>query len=529
MKNILCLFVLWPTLILAQEIQPDLHLKKATVYLKSAELTSVSNLALPKGQSKVVFSQLSSNINPNSVHIRGLKDVQLISVDYHIDFLSETNKPQKLKTLEALYESKKLAQAKIQSRQEGLEAEKSLLEANRASGAANSSVTLGTLKQKATYYRERFAELHVQLYQIQQKTKKLEAELDKLQKEIDKFRFQHAKQFGEIVLLFQSSEAKQLDLSLTYVVNNAGWYPTYSINMSSTSAPLQIDYKAQVYQKTGNDWEDVQLTLSTGKPFVNAQKPTVEPYYLHFEQPVSKGYFRKINGIATSEVAVQSPSMMDRQNARHSAAVVKKLEKLTATEFRLPGTYSIPSLAEGKSLVISQITAPAKYEYYAAPLLSAHVFLIAEVEQWASYDFLPGKANVYANNTYVGRTQITSAETDATKTISLSVVPSVVVERERVDNHKAQSFLGNTRIVNRHYKISLKNTRSEAVTVVVQDRIPYSQNEQIKVENKKYGNANYDEQTGILTWTIKLRPNASETVEFRYEIRYPKGKKVNLN
>ncbi len=113
--------------------------------------------------------------------------------------------------------------------------------------------------------------------------------------------------------------------------------------------------------------------------------------------------------------------------------------------------------------------------------------------------------------------------------LSLGVDPSISVERKQINNKKDKSFFGGTRIVNRNYEIKLKNNRNSTVKIYLEDRIPISQNDEIKVEEQEYGKASYDEKTGLLSWDFSLLSKESKTFMFSYEVRYPKKREVNLN
>ena len=74
------------------------------------------------------------------------------------------------------------------------------------------------------------------------------------------------------------------------MVTDAGWVPNYDIKSEKLNAPLNLAYKANVYQNTGQDWDNVNVTLSTGNPAYNISKPNLETQFLNF---TSRNYHRK--------------------------------------------------------------------------------------------------------------------------------------------------------------------------------------------------------------------------------------------
>jgi uncharacterized protein (TIGR02231 family) len=205
-----------------------------------------------------------------------------------------------------------------------------------------------------------------------------------------------------------------------------------------------------------------------------------------------------------------------------------KLDGLTTTRFEIKKNYSIPSDGDVTVIEVDTFKIPATYEYFAAPLLNQNVFLTASIKDWAQYSLLPGEANIYLEGSFSGKTFIDPLATTEALTVSLGVDPNVVVEREQLDNFKATSFIGSQRIVANKYEIKIKNNKATSINLKLVDRIPKSQNKEIKVDDIETGDADYDKETGLLKWTLSIAPNSPIEKRFSYELRYPKSKRINL-
>jgi hypothetical protein len=129
---------------------------------------------------------------------------------------------------------------------------------------------------------------------------------------------------------------------------------------------------------------------------------------------------------------------------------------------------------------------------------------------------------------YSGKTNINPQSTTETLTISLGVDPNVVVKRTQPKDYKKNTFIGSNKIISKHYETELKNNKSSAIDLVLYDRIPISQKNEIKIDNIETGTSNYDNKKGILKWTLKLNANVKKTFKFYYSVKYPKYKRVNL-
>lgn len=197
--------------------------------------------------------------------------------------------------------------------------------------------------------------------------------------------------------------------------------------------------------------------------------------------------------------------------------------------FHLSKPYSIKSSQEAQTVLIDNFNIPATYEHFTAPLIQEKVYLTALVKDWEQYDMLPGEASVYFAGSYAGKILLDPRVTEEELAISLGVDPAVQIERKQINSKKDKSFFGNTIKVNKSYAINVRNQKKTAIKLKLVDRIPISQNAEIKVEDVNQSAKEYNKQTGLLTWEFNLQANTNVTKDFSYTIKYPKGKQINLN
>jgi len=205
-----------------------------------------------------------------------------------------------------------------------------------------------------------------------------------------------------------------------------------------------------------------------------------------------------------------------------------KIEAITTTRFEITKPYSIATDGDVTVIEVDSFKVPATFAYFTAPVLNENVFLTAEIKNWEQFSLLPGEANIYFEGSFAGKTFINPLATTEALTVSLGVDPSVIVKRKQLDNFKDRSFTGNTKIVSNEWGITVKNTKSKAITLTLLDRIPISQNKDIKIVDAETPEAQYDEETGIATWTLTLQPQESKTQNLKYTVRYPRFKSINL-
>ncbi len=242
------------------------------------------------------------------------------------------------------------------------------------------------------------------------------------------------------------------------------------------------------------------------------------------DEVVVVGYGTQRRKEITAAITTISRDDIEQQTATGD---VKEMG-VTNAVFKITKPYSITSTQEVTVITIDQLEMAATYEYFSAPLLNENVFLTAKVKDWEKFDLLPGEANIYFEGSFAGKTFLDPLQTTEELVISLGVDPNVIVERKQIDNLKAKSFLGGTRIVSKNYEITVRNNKSTDINLVLMDRIPVSQNKEIKVEEVKTGGAEYDDKKGLLTWKLDMKPKESVKKQLSYEVRYPKEKRVNM-
>lgn len=622
MKNFILLLLIVHSIAYGQDIQTTSQIKAATVFLSGAQVTAVSQVNLPKGISTVYINDVPKEIDQNSILIHGLKNATVRSIGFEINYLSSKKVSENLEKITTQIKQLRREEALVSNTIKGLQDEESLLAVNNRLSNEQQAATLEKVSAFSKYYRERIPAIRMEIFDQNIKLQEIQNNISKLRQEEQKFQNEVKEEKGIIKLKLETTESVSLDLNIQYNIQNAGWYPNYDIKADSDKSLLNLQYKANVYQTTGISWNKIQLTLSTGDPTVNTQKPQLEPHYLNFINPYTNysrpkaeisthlkynPNVRSITGIITEsgmplpgatiivkgtnigtstdfdgrfsipnvgsgreievsfvglkttrvpiysnninlslesdmlleEVVVSGFSNIRSRNVSSSRDQIRAEDleapainitedNLTQVNFKIAEPYTIPSTSEITAINVDKIDIPAIFEYFAAPIISENVFLTAKVKDWEQYDLLSGEANIYSNGNYIGQTFIDPFQTSEELVISLGIDPTLVIERKQTNNLKDKSLLGSTRIINKNYDINLRNNKAFAVEIVLKDRIPLTQNKEIKIDKINYGDGNFDKDTGIIEWKINVAPKQSIKKTIAYEVKYPKNKRINL-
>ncbi|MES2487028.1 MAG: mucoidy inhibitor MuiA family protein [Bacteroidota bacterium] len=281
MKKLVALLLL-PALMLAGEINPKTVIKEVTVYLSGARVTAESGVTLPAGVSEVRLTGLSPQIDQNSIQVSGLKNVSVLSINYTVNNVAKKLDSEKIKALEAELQQINREYSQIQNIIKGLTNEEALMTNNIKIKGDDQNLTVEQIAAYSKYYRERITAIQNEVYDNNLKLGKIQQQSADTSAELRKLQGGSNEQRGEILLKLDALAAVTITLITKYNVSSAGWFALYDIKTEGIKEPLDIFYNAHVYQNTGENWDDVKITLSTGDPNANNIKPAVQPHYLNF-------------------------------------------------------------------------------------------------------------------------------------------------------------------------------------------------------------------------------------------------------
>lgn len=512
------------------EKRVDSRIENVTVFLNRAQINRSAAARIDGGRSTLIIGGLTSRLDPQSVQVSGTGRFTILGVSHRQNFLNEFTLPARLRVLKDSVQLIRDQIQMIQANKEIANKEEQLILANQKIGGQNQNLSVQELKAMADFFRTRLSEIAELKMKHDKRITQLNETLVKVQRQFQEQNDLLQRNTSEVVVSIDAEAAGNVQLTLSYVVANAGWAPLYDIRGESTNKPLKLQYKANVYQSTGEDWNNVRLTLSTGNPALGGVKPELGPWYLDFYQPVvrSPRYLEK----AQMEVAAAAPVADDgylntSTAARTVADAVNVVESSLMTQFVIGLPYSVASTGTPTLVDIAAHSVNASFKYAAAPKLDNDAFLIANASGWEALNLLPGEANVFMEGAFVGKTYINPQQITDTLFISMGRDKRIVVKREKVKDLTSRRAIGSSQRETSGFEISVRNTRNETVTVLLEDHIPVSQNSQIEVSLQESSNARYDAVTGKLIWEFTLKPQEQRKVTYKFEVKYPKDKTIS--
>lgn len=510
----------------SSEIKTRSDIKDVTVFLKGAQIQREAYVNLKTGTNEIVFTGLSPYIDANTIQAKGKGNFTILSVNYRKNYLVKDKKSKRTIVLE---DSLELLQEEIDNLsglQNVYHEEQSMLTANKSIGGTQTGVNILDLQKATEFFRERMKDINTKLLDLKIKLKILHQEKSKIANQLQEEKERKRGPAGEVIVAVASKVAQRAKISLDYSVSNAGWIPYYDLRAKNVNSPVELNYKAKVYQTTGADWEDVNITLSTAEPTKSGVKPSLNTWYVSLYEPYQSGGRNYKRSMAMPKAAAETYSTRIEEDANSVSDYTEVVTKQTNFEYKINIPSSVKSDGKKVNVNINDHTLNADYRYYCVPKLDPDAFLMAEVTGWSEYNLLPGNINLFFEGTYTGKSFMDVNNTNDTLPISLGRDKGIIVKREKIKDLESTSTIGFNQKETYGWKISVFNNKRQPIEIVIEDQLPVANNKDIKVEPIELSNAKQTEYSGMLEWEFNIKPRESKKIALKYFIKYPKNKNL---
>ena len=250
------------------------------------------------------------------------------------------------------------------------------------------------------------------------------------------------------------------------------------------------------------------------------------------EEVVVVGYGTQSKSLVTGALAGRTPGINIRGNAssenRAVPVPVTQVENTTSVEFEIKTLYTIPSESKVTVVEMEHYSLPAEYEYFAVPKVDRDAFLLANIVDWEQYNLLAGEANIFFENTFVGKTILDVRYLSDTLSLSLGRDKSVLVRREQVKENTQTRFLSSRTEVTRNWKTTVRNNKRQPISMTLLDQIPVSTISEIEVTPDRLSNGVLNKENGEVRWKFILEPSQRAEFDLLYRVRHPRGRNLTV-
>jgi len=527
MKISFLLLFLLPFSLYAQQtdILVKSEVKEVILYQSAVQEIRQAKLDLPAGNHQLKFSQLPNAVNPASIQVKGVSSFTILSINYQQNYLTEESEYPELQALKDTIDYLK-TQVDFQTKMIFvLNEEKNMLRANKKL-VNNNGLSVDDLKEISEFSSDRIHAIDVRIINMNKELQKMNDKLSILNQQYTLETTENNRATGEILVNVSSKSKITGILQLSYITGNAGWTPFYDIRANEVGGPVSVSYKANVHQLCGTNWENVKLTLSTAQPNISNSKPIVPIWFVNFYTPQYRGYAATGSGALSNTLdynVEKTKSEKEVYTYSWNGPVNAVAQNAVNTEFQIKTPYSIPSDGVNYVVEIGTYDFEASYNYSAVPKLAKEAFLIAGITGWYSNSFLPAPSNIYYKGTFVGKSFLNTNTSKDTLDISMGSDESVVIKRKNISAVDSKTATGSSKKIEEKFEISIRNTKSVAIDIEIEDHIPVSKQKEISVDVTEISGEEHNKDSGRLKWKLKLEPNSTKTIVFGYIVKYPKN------
>jgi uncharacterized protein (TIGR02231 family) len=361
----------------------------------------------------------------------------------------------------------------------------------------------------------------------------IDQQLQSLRTALQKIQTPHSKESLSVIVGVEVAGEGEFELQMSYLVNRASWKPLYDLRVDSLSKTLHLSYLAEITQSTGEDWLDVALTLSTAKPGLGSLPPKLKPWYIDTPRVRANDTLtmqRSMSPPPAMAILLPTPSSMSKEVTEEDEAnfiaaetVVTEVSKQgSVVTFKLNNGGNIPSDGTPHKITIFQGDYPCNFNYVGVPRLVSYAYLQANIKNSPDgATLLPGKANIFRDTIFVGATQLENIAPGQELKINLGIDEGLKIERDLVERQVDKKLMSSQRRVTYAYRVVITNLLNQEAHLNLNEQLPVSRNEQIKVRLSRSHPQIQLGEMGILEWDIVLIPQEQQEIYYQFTVEHP--------
>ncbi|MEG4107299.1 mucoidy inhibitor MuiA family protein [Microcoleus sp. S13_C5] len=529
----------------------DTSISEVTVYTDRALVTRRGTVALAGNERELAIASVPATLETESVRATGAGTVavRLLGVRTETVFSSEPvgdRTAELTQQIQELQTQRRGINDKITARRIQLKFVEDLSEKSVgffSSSIAKQQVGLNETGELLNFLGTNYLKYVSAIAQHEKQQRELDSQIQALQQQLQQVKTPHSQQSFNIIVAIEPSGSGNFDLEVYYVVRRANWTPLYDLRVNTTNNQINLNYLAEVNQNTGEDWTGVALTLSTAKPGMGTLPPKLQPWFIDIVHPRS-ARSRQILMKPTRptagaemerdymELEMETEAQFAMMAGDGAAAAPESIAAQTAiaqvskeggtVSFQVGGNTNIPSDGTPHKVTIFSENYPFKPEYIAVPRVVSFAYLQAVVvNPLTGATLLPGKGNIFRDNTFVGSVQLENVSPGQEYKLNLGIDEGLKIERELVERQVDKKLIGQQRRTSYAYRLNVTNLHQVQVHLTLQEQLPVSRNEQIKVRSTLTNPKIVAGEMGRLEWIMSLPPQAKQELYYQFVVEHP--------
>jgi len=542
----------------AAEVKTDgAAITQVTVYADRAEVVRTFKGRLEAGEQTLVFDRLPGATRLDQLRVEGRGAFTLVDIRPETVQTKEVANEQ-VRALQDALKAQDLRQQALNQTEARLTFQKSALDKMLArlttAGKESANPEMDPLKWAAflDFQDKQLAEVDRQLLALQTDREAVRAEVDRLNRELGALRGNERRSRLLAKVNLDVRQAGEVEVNLSYLVRGPSWSPSYDMRADTKAKTLEVTYRAEVRQATGEDWQGVSLRLSTAQPGLAGREPKMDPWFLTkaeavaFAGTVTGGLV--VNGRADNrfqmfnEVQLMGNSMTTSRVA--GDGTLKRMEAMderrasvqaggTAATFVIDRKSDILADNKPAQVTVMRESFPAYFRHTCVPKLSPFVYLKTKAVNKTGFTFLPGPTAVFLDGAFVAQANLDLVPSGQDFWTYLGVDQGVSVERKVLARREETTGVFGKKTLRTVFDqvFKLKNGKATDIELVLWDQVPASNHEDIKVvfEEPRYEKDTDDlklNESKFLEWRLPLKAGAKQDLPFRFAVERPEDIQV---
>ena len=516
-----------------------------TVFPDRAEVTRIIEATVPAGATTLVLEGLPASLLPDSVRVAGTAGDKIAIGSVETKPLYEqaaVNEQERrlLAEIETLNDRRQALSDKISALQVQVDFIASI--GREMPTAANEEIVRGTMdpakwQQAWQALSAGTAEARDGMRLAQIEMRGIDVEVAKKQAELSQIQTgQTATMVARVNIDAQQGTTVKLEFS--YQLGDAWWWPVYDARLNTNSGKIDLVQMAQVQQRTGEDWSNIKLTLSTAQPSMGAALPDLQTWFLLAGQELKSKTGavgqNSLDDLYKDELnAPASEAAPEESDGRRDAELLRA--NLVATEFAaqyaIPGIASVPSDDSAHKFVIADHSMTSKLAVRTVPKITPVAHLFATFTYDGTDPLLPGNVSLFRDGAFIGTSSMAMLRPKEERALGFGIDDKVNVDYWLEDGGQStEGVFTSSRRIERSYRIEIDNYHSQPIEITVLDQLPVPQDERIEVEmlsgTTKPTKKDWEDRQGVLAWAGEYKPDEHKAIKFGYAVTYPEDMPV---
>ncbi len=535
-----------PTPSQGADLRSGSRIDAVTVYRSGARVTRLARVELPAGDSRVLLDGLPAELDDDSLRVegKGTARARVFGVSAEPFTRAGTAGPEVRAAEErveaVLGEDKALDDRIAQAR-----AKAKFAESLRASYSEERAKNLAVRAVSAKEWADLMAFVEGQLSGAAAEIRKAEAQKKEVARrlaaaraELEKLEAKRSETSKVVAVEVSAERAGSLELAVSYLVGNASWYPVWDARLLPESSTVELTLLGTVSQRSGEDWAEARLAVSTAEPGRGLWVPELSSLWLQKLPPpmprsmpmAAPAPARAMGELKKESFAMAAKAAPEEQEVTLDAAQAEASMGLLAATFTAPRRETVDGAGRARAISLARYTLKAEVTRTAAQRVDLSSDLTAELQSNDGVPLLPVHARVSVGDEFVGRAPLASTPPGGELTLAFGADPRVEVERKVLERrHETSGIVSKDDVIRYRVRTTVKNRYAVATTVRLLDLVPVSREEVISVkvlDGTTPATREDPERPGVRITELTLQPREERVLELRYEVRFPRNMQV---